>query len=274
MAEPTQIDLDRILCTRLPRRVARLLPRFLTRGLERIVCQDRLNEILRKAFPAEGSAFSASVIEQLRLKVYIGGLENVPTDRPVTFASNHPLGGLDGITLIKVLGDVFGDDRVRFIVNDMLMHVEPLRKVFLPVNKYGTQARESARILNEAYASDARILVFPAGLVSRLGADGKVADLRWQKTFVVKALEYGRDIVPVRFEALNRMRFYRLARLRKRLGIKVNIEQILLPSELCNSEGKEFMIRFGRPVTVEEMKASGKKAEEIAAELRERVYKL
>ncbi len=259
---------------RLPARAERLLPRFLTRGLERLVCQDRLNEILRTAYPAEGSAFSASVIEQLGLKVRVEGVENIPMDRPVTFASNHPLGGLDGITLIKVLGDLFGDDKVRFIVNDMLMHVGPLRNVFLPVNKYGAQGRESARLLNEAYSSDARILIFPAGLVSRLGADGRVADLRWQKAFVVKAMEYGRDIVPVKFEALNRMRFYRLARLRKRLKIKVNLEQALLPSELCHSEGKEFVIRFGAPITAKEMTESGKKPEVIAEEIRRRVYSL
>ena len=274
MAELTQIDLDSILRSRLPRKVSRILPRLLTRSMESIICQKRLNEILRTAFPNEGSAFSNSVIEQLGLKIKVEGIENIPLDRPVTFASNHPLGGLDGITLIKVLGDIFGDSNVKFIVNDMLMHVTPLRNVFLPVNKFGAQARESARLINEAYASDARILVFPAGLVSRMGADGSIADLEWQKTFVTKAIEYGRDIVPVKFEGHNRTRFYRLARLRKRIGLKVNLEQIMLPSELCHSEGKEFLIKFGAPVTASSLAASGKKPEILAAELRKITYSL
>lgn len=274
MAKLTQIDLDSILRARIPAGAQRMLPRFATRWLEGIVCQDRLNELLREAYPAEGSAFSDSIIRQLDLKLSIEGLENIPLDRPVTFASNHPLGGLDGITLIKILGDLFGDDKVRFLVNDMLMHVGPLRTVFLPVNKYGSQGRESARLINEAYASDARILIFPAGLVSRLGKGGEVADLKWQKAFVVKALEYGRDIVPVRFEALNQMRFYRLARLRKKLGIKVNLEQAMLPAELCASQGKQFKVKFGKPVTCQEMIASGKRPEQIAEDIRKLVYSL
>lgn len=274
MAELTQIDLDGILRARIPHKVSRLIPRFATRILESIVCQKRLNEILRNAFPAEGSSFSDSVIEQLGLRLRVEGLENVPLDRPVTFASNHPLGGLDGIALIKILGDLFGDDKVRFLVNDMLMHVGPLRSVFLPVNKFGKQARDSVRLINEAYASDARILVFPAGLVSRLHDNGSISDLRWQKTFVVKAMEYGRDIIPVRFEALNRKRFYRAARLRKKLGIKVNLEQAMLPTELCHSEGKEFVVKFGQPVTVDKMRSDSRSPEEIADDIRSIVYSL
>lgn len=274
MAELTQIDLDGILRARIPHKVSRLIPRFATRILESIVCQKRLNEILRNAFPAEGSSFSDSVIEQLGLRLRVEGLENVPLDRPVTFASNHPLGGLDGIALIKILGDLFGDDKVRFLVNDMLMHVGPLRSVFLPVNKFGKQARDSVRLINEAYASDARILVFPAGLVSRLHDNGSISDLRWQKTFVVKAMEYGRDIIPVRFEALNRKRFYRAARLRKKLGIKVNLEQAMLPTELCHSEGKEFVVKFGQPVTVDKMRSESRSPEEIADDIRSIVYSL
>lgn len=274
MAELTQIDLDGILRARIPHKVSRLIPRFATRILESIVCQKRLNEILRNAFPAEGSSFSDSVIEQLGLRLRVEGLENVPLDRPVTFASNHPLGGLDGIALIKILGDLFGDDKVRFLVNDMLMHVGPLRSVFLPVNKFGKQARDSVRLINEAYASDARILVFPAGLVSRLHDNGSISDLRWQKTFVVKAMEYGRDIIPVRFEALNRKRFYRAARLRKKLGIKANLEQAMLPTELCHSEGKEFVVKFGQPVTVDKMRSESRSPEEIADDIRSIVYSL
>lgn len=274
MAELTQLDLDSILRSRLSPGAARMLPRQATRWLERLICQERLNELLRGAYPAEGSAFSESIIRQLGLRIRVEGVENVPLDRPVTFASNHPLGGLDGITLIKVLGDLFGDEKVRFLVNDMLMNVTPLRNVFLPINKYGAQGREAARAINEAYASDARILVFPAGLVSRLGARGEIADLRWQKAFVVKALEYGRDIIPVKFEGLNRRRFYRAAKLRKRLHIGINLEQAMLPAELCAAEGKEYVIKFGKPVTATWMKASGMRPQELADHIRELVYQL
>lgn len=69
------------------------------------------------------------------------GLENIPAEGRFIFASNHPLGGLDGMGLIKILGGIYGDERLKFLVNDMLMNIEPLRPVFLPVNKYGSQGQ-------------------------------------------------------------------------------------------------------------------------------------
>ena len=162
------------------------------------------------------------------------------------------------------------------VSNDMLMHVEPLRSVFLPINKYGAQGRRAAEAINEAYAgADSQILVFPAGLVSRLQPGGEIADLKWQKSFVVKALESKRGIVPVTFEGLNRRRFYRLARWRRRLGIKLNIEQAFLPAELCASRGKHFRIVFHKPIpyeTLAEMKEKGMSPDAIAAHVRGFVY--
>ena len=116
--------------------------------------------------------------------------------------------------------------------------------------------------------------MFPAGLVSRLHPDGVVRDLEWQKSCVVKALEYGRRVVPVHFMGLNTPRFYRLARLRKRLGIKVNLEQAMLPAELCRAQGARYEIRFGAPVDVGAMRALGESPAAIAAALRATVYEL
>lgn len=271
---PLQLDLRAILRRRMPRRIARFVPGFLIAPLERLIRQRDLNALLRGAFPAEGSAFSASILDQLGIEVETEGLDRLRGMRRLVFASNHPLGGLDGITMVKLLGETFGDSHIRVLVNDMLMNVEPLAGVFLPINKYGRQARESAVRINEAYASDMNICVYPAGLVSRLGDDGRICDLEWQKAFVAKALETGRDIVPVAFHALNSRRFYRLARLRKKLGIKVNIEQVLLPGEIFSQQRKRFRVVFGEPVTAVELRESGESPAILASRLREAVLKM
>lgn len=268
------IDLHAILRSRIKGWKGKLIPGFLISALERLVRQDELNTLLRKAFPAQGSDFASSLLNTLRISVEVEGLDNIPEGKRLAFASNHPLGGLDGITLISVLGGRYGDDNVRFLVNDMLMNVEPLRNVFLPVNKYGAQGREVTRAINKAYASDMQIVQFPAGLVSRLHPDGSIADLDWKKTFVVKAMEYDRDIVPVYFEALNTPRFYKVARLRKKLGLKVNIEQALLPGELCKSTGNRFRIVFGKPIPVDQLKNSGKTPTALASDIRAAVYRM
>lgn len=270
--ELLQLDLDAILRKRLGKRKARRLPRFATRMLERIIHQDELNAMLRMGWPKRGSAFCRSVLSYLNNTVEVEGLDKLDKNRRYLFASNHPLGGLDGITLIMVLGEYFGDENIAFLVNDMLMNVEPLSDVFLPINKYGNQGREAAREINATYASDKQMLIFPAGLVSRLHDDGKIRDLEWQKAFVAKAMEYDRDIVLVKFEGLNRRRFYRLARWRKKLGIKVNIEQATLPAEVCASRDKHYRIRFYDPIPAASLRASGLSPRQLAARLRSRLY--
>ncbi|MDE6683249.1 MAG: 1-acyl-sn-glycerol-3-phosphate acyltransferase, partial [Muribaculaceae bacterium] len=242
MKDLLQIDLKEIVKAR-----GMKVPGPVVSLIEKIIHQNELNEILRVSFPKEGADFSDSVYSYLNLTLDVKGWENVPEKGRFVFASNHPLGGLDGIGLVKALGRKYRDENIRVLVNDMLMNVEPLRKVFLPVNKFGAQGREATKAINEAYASDKQIVMFPAGLVSRLHPDGEIRDLQWQKSFVAKAIETERLIIPIRFEGLNRRRFYRLAKWRQRCGIKFNIEQIFLPAEVCASRGKKFSITFLPP---------------------------
>lgn len=269
------IDLHRILRERVGGWKGKLIPGFLISALERMVHQRELNEVLDSVRPAQGTEFARKTYDYFDLTLESRGEENIPGEGRFIFASNHPLGGLDGIGLIKVLGRRYGDDGLRFLVNDMLMNVEPLRPVFLPINKYGSQGRAAASAIASAYASDVQMLIFPAGLVSRLQPGGAIEDLTWQKSFVQKAVEYRRDIIPVRFEGRNRMRFYRTARWRKRLGLKVNIEQAMLPAELCASRGKKFRVTFGRPIGWQEIStrlAAGETPAQIAASIRSLIY--
>ena len=268
------LDLHQILRSRLPKKVSRFIPGFVISWLAKVVRQEELNEILRVCYPRRGSAFSRKVIEHLDLTVTVEGLDKLPENTRFMFASNHPLGGLDGIALIAVLGENYGDENIRFLVNDMLMNVEPLTDVFLPINKFGKQGRQASSAINDAMHSDRQIFQFPAGLCSRLGKDGVIADLEWQKSFVTKAIESERDIVPVYFDGKNSKKFYRKARWRKNLGIKFNLEQILLPSEVCKARGSKFKIIFGSPISWQKLKSSGKTPKELAQEIKEKVYSL
>lgn len=271
---PLQINLQEILSKRISSSGRRWIPHWLVRMLEKLIRQDDLNGILMRTYPNEGTAFATAALKDLDIEVEVCGLENVPEDGRYIFASNHPLGGLDGIALISILGGRYGDEGFRFPVNDMLMNVRPLKEVFIPINKFGRQGRDAARRLAETYASDKQVIFFPAGLVSRLHKGGEIKDLEWQKAFVAKALEYERDIVPVHFSGHNTSKFYRIAKWRKRLGLKFNIEQILLPSEVCKARGNRFTVTFGSPISYRDIKDCGKSPKELAAEIRELVYTL
>lgn len=269
---PLEINVGEVLRQRIPR-YWRFIPRGLVRWLERTVCQDELNRLLRDNFPRREADFCRGVLDDLGVTVNFHNLDNLPPKEQtrVLFVSNHPLGGLDGMALIDFVRTYYGV-APRFIVNDLLNAVEPLSDTFIPVNKHGAQSREAILRLDDAFASDAPLLMFPAGLVSRRGKKGVVADLEWQKMFVAKARQYGRDIIPLHFYGENSSFFYKFAKFRRRIGLKFNIEMIYLPREVFRSKGKTFDVVVGKPIphaSLDDMPPARK-----AQQIRQMVYDL
>lgn len=243
--EPQILDLDKVLAEKAPK-IYNKVPRFAINYLKRKIHLDELNEILTIYADKYGVDFMQAVVGYFNLTLETSGLENIQDDKKYIFVSNHPLGGLDGICLSAVIGERF-DKKIKYVVNDVLYFIKNLQPIFLPVNKYGRQSKQATSSLNEAYESDNQIITFPAGLCSRQ-KNGKILDLDWQKNFILKAVESRRDVVPVYFEGKNSNFFYRFANIRKRLGIKFNIELILLPDEMFKNKNKSFSITFGEPI--------------------------
>lgn len=244
------------------------VPAWMIFLLKKILHQDYINHVISRT-TEDGIPFCGQVLDLLDIKVEVEGLENIPDDGTLyTFASNHPLGGADGITLCSVIGQRFGD--IRLLVNDFLMFVKPLAPMCIPVNKVGGQARNLPALVNEAFHSDKQLLIFPAGLCSRK-TDGVIRDLAWSKTFVTKSVESGRAIVPVHFIGRNSERFYRVANICKRLGIKFNLAMLLLPDEMYRAIGGRFKVIFGKPIPSTTFDKS-KTPSAWAATLRQAVY--
>lgn len=268
-SQPMKIDVDKVLRDRLPKHY-KYIPRFVVRWLERTICQDQLNAILLKMADKNSVDAASAALDEMNITVDATGLERLPDGR-FMFVSNHPLGGLDGLALISLLGNRY-DKRIKFLVNDLLMAVEPLRGVFLPVNKYGKQARAAAVQIEEALQSDSQFITFPAGLCSRMQPDGSIADLPWQKAAVAHAINHHRDIVPIYFDAHNSRFFYRFAKWRKKLGIKFNIELIFLPREMIKKNGSTLRVMIGEPIPWNTLDAAHPKQE--ATRLRELVINM
>ncbi|GHT51189.1 glycerol acyltransferase [Bacteroidia bacterium] len=265
-----QIDLQAILRAKAPQ-LARKIPRFVVGWLSRLLCQEQLNECLRRGHGLTGVQFmQQKVAEDFSLTLELRGTENLPeaTHRCI-FASNHPLGGLDGICLSAVLGERY-DEKIRYLVNDILYFLKPLQDIFIPINKHGAQGLGAVSLLNEAFASENQIITFPAGLCSRKN-HGQIHDLEWKKMFITKAVEYRRDIIPVYFDAHNSNFFYTFARLRQKLGLKINLEMLLLPGEMFKSRGSTFTIHFGKAIPWQTLDAS-KTAQQWAKEVEKQVY--
>lgn len=241
---PAQVNVRQVFYNKNPK-LARLLPGFIFSYLERIVHQDDINGFLSRHGDKYGVEFARAAIEDFHVSLELKGEENLPKDSRCIFASNHPLGGFDGILLMEVMSMHYSD--FRFLSNDILMNIPNLVPLFLPINKHGKQATESAEKLHEAYLSDVQIVTFPAGLVSRK-IKGQIIDLEWKKNFISKAIRYKRDIVPVHCTGRNSDFFYRLANFRKFLGIKSNIEMLYLVDETYRHQNEKVTITFGKPV--------------------------
>lgn len=271
--EVIRIDVAGVLRSRAPR-YARFIPRFMVKWLEDTICQERLNRLLENNAGKEGADFCRGVLEELNITYDVEGEEFLPpTDnRRVVIMSNHPLGGLDGIVMIDYFSRRYGKG-VKFVVNDLLMAVTPLQSVFLPVNKHGKQSRRALTLTNEAFAGDNPIVVFPAGLVSRLHGDGEIRDLKWQKSFIQRSVEYKRDIIPVYFDGVNSSFFYKFAKFRQRVGLKFNIEMIYLPREIFRNENAHFSISVAPTIPWRSLKG-GRDARTETDTIRRIVYSL
>ncbi len=262
------IDLDKIIATKFP---GKKIPKWFVSWLKRFIHQDFINEYLTRGY--EGVEFCTKGLEYIDVKVEVEGLERVkvPEGARLTFASNHPLGGIDGISLAGVVGTEFGPG-LRILVNDFLMALKGLAPFCRGVSKTGAQSRNLPAAVQEIYESDNNIVIFPAGLCSRK-INGKIQDLPWTKNFIKMSSRTGRYVVPVHFIGQNSMRFYRIANLCKFLKLKFNFAMLLLPDEMYRARHGKFKVIFGDPIPPETFDSS-KTHLEWAQWVREKVYKL
>ena len=256
------------------------VPGFLIRYLERIAHIKQMNAFLRKYPDVKNYDFIRLVLdEELGCSASIDGIENIPTDgKPLIFASNHPLGGLDGMIIAQMIHESRssrGDSRpLKVIVNDLLMFMDPLAGLWAPVNKVGRLTKEQAQQQHALWESETDVLTFPAGICSRLQRiEGKwqIQDFEWQKNFIQRAREYQRDIVPIYFEGRNSKFFYTLAYIRKLLHIKLNIEMLYLVDEMYGAHGKHFKVHVLPPISYTSLDTS-KSPKEWAAYIKQIVY--
>jgi 1-acyl-sn-glycerol-3-phosphate acyltransferase len=242
--ELLQIDVENVLRSKNPT-LAKAVPSFALDYLKRIIHQDDINTILRNFGHLKDVEFIGPTLDFMGISYKAFGVENIPEKGRYFFVSNHPLGGLDGLVFMNELGKYYRD--IKFPVNDLLMNLENLSGIFLPVNKHGGQARDAIKKLEETFASDSQILYFPAGLCSRK-KKGVIRDLEWHKTFITKAVQHKRDVVPAFFSGRNSNFFYNLSNFRKFLGIKANIEMLYLPDEMFRQKQKDIFLAFGKPI--------------------------
>lgn len=245
-----KVDVKKVLKDKNPA-ADKWIPGFVKNYLKKIVHEDEVNHYLETYSHLPPIEFTRATLKDMGISYTAVGLEKLDPKGRYIFASNHPFGGLDGLMLADKVSGYFGD--VRVVVNDLLMNLDPLKPIFIPVNKHGRQNAEYARNFREAFESDIPIITFPAGLCSRK-TDGVVRDVAWRPNFAKQAVNTQRDIVPVYFDGCLSNFFYRLSNLRKKAGVKANIEMLYLSDEMFKQHGKHFNMIIGESIKWESIK--------------------
>lgn len=236
MNEANAIDIELILKKKFGK-----APRLFTWYLKRLIHQDYLNGFFVQGYT--GVEFCTKSLEYLGISITVEG--SIPEGGPYTFVSNHPLGGVDGLALLHLIGQKNPD--VMLLGNDFLTNIKGLSPMIVPISKVGMQSRTLKDNIDKAFSSKANMLVLPAGKVSRK-TDGIIQDQPWKKTFLVKSIETGRDIVPIHFTGTNSRRFYRIGRMEKFFKLRFPLGMLFLPDEMYRARGKSYKVVIGSPI--------------------------
>ncbi|NBB89774.1 MAG: hypothetical protein GVY23_01040 [Spirochaetes bacterium] len=246
--------------------LARRIPPYAMRVLELIIHQREVRRFVEKTTHCSGCEFVDAALSELQIETEYVGADRLPASANIVICANHPTGGIDGLVLMQLLCRRFGG--LKLPANDLLLSLPGLADLVTPVDKYGSNARRVSAF-EEMYRSAAPVLVFPSGLTARFRG-GVLREYPWNKAFIKHARRAGRQVIPVHVSGRNSKRFYAIWHLRRALGIKSNLEMLLLVDELAHRRGERVRITIGAPVELGN--ARGPRHDQTIAErLRRRV---
>ncbi len=243
--KPKQIDFKKIIRNQKNNSI-RKLPNFAIAIIKKILKEKQLNQFIAVTGHKYNYEFIESTIEYFNVKQKIYGFEKLDPNKSYIFVSNHPIGGWDFAVIISALRKKYSD--IKVIANKVLMSLDNIKDMLIPVGVFDkTTQAEKDYIQAKLSNPKTQIITFPAGLVSRI-KKGKVTDTPWHRSFVRHAVETKREIVPIFVDAVNSRFFYNIARLRKFLRIKTNIELFFIIGEQFKKNNKTIPIYIGDPI--------------------------
>ena len=228
-----------------------LLGTFLGWTLMRVIRISDINKVYDKHKHLEGLDFVNALLDEYEIKFDIPeeDLRRIPKTGPFITISNHPLGGIDGILLLKLLLEHRPDSKI--IANFLLQRIAPMKPYIMPVNpfedKKGVQSSIGGFKASLQHLKNGMPLgIFPAGEVSTY-KDGKlIVDKPWEEAAMKLAKHANVPIVPIYFHAKNSQIFYRLAKMSDTL------RTAKLPSEVLSQKERLIKVRIGKPISVKD----------------------
>ncbi|MFM5463302.1 lysophospholipid acyltransferase family protein [Aeromonas simiae] len=216
------------------------LPNLLRPLLRHLLHEDEFQRFAADYPHLRGMDFVEQALSHLEFDVRVSEaqLENLPSRGRVIVVANHPIGSLDGLALLRLLGRLRPD--VKIVANRLLWAIPPLRPLLLPVDNLGGKTpREALRAMGEHLEQEGALIIFPAGEVSRLGPKG-VRDGQWSSGFIKLARRTRAPLVPLHLAGRNSPRFYLSSWLSRPLS------GLLLVDEMFRQRGRQLTVTVGR----------------------------
>ncbi|HEY0047425.1 MAG TPA: lysophospholipid acyltransferase family protein [Flavobacterium sp.] len=240
--------------------------------LMKVLKISQLNDIYDRNKHLSDVTFLNSILDELQIKFDVPeeDFKRLPKEGAYITISNHPLGGIDGILLLKLMLE--REPNFKIIANFLLHRIEPLKPYIMPVNPFENHkdAKSSVVGIKETlrHLSDGKPLgMFPAGEVSTY-SDGKlVVDKGWEEGAIKVIRKAQVPVVPIYFHAKNSRLFYFLSK------IDDTLRTAKLPSELFSQKDRVIKVRIGKPISVTEQNEH-LTVQEYSAFLRKKTYML
>lgn len=231
-----------------------------------------INKFYKKHKHLEGIDFLDSILDEFQIKFEIPeeDLKRLPKDGAYITVSNHPLGGIDGILLLKLMLEQRKDFKI--IANFLLHRIEPMKPYIMPVNPFEDRKDVKSSLTGFKNAilhlrNGHPLGVFPAGEVSTY-RDGKlVVDKPWEEAAMKLVKKAEVPVVPIYFHAKNSKLFYKLSK------ISDTFRTAKLPSEVLTQKRRTIKVRVGKPISVEDQKEHSS-LKEFSEFLRRKTYML
>ncbi|TVZ25961.1 putative hemolysin [Gillisia sp. Hel_I_86] len=203
----------------------------------------------------DGITFINSILEGFEIDFEIPekDLKRIPKTGAFISISNHPLGGIDGMILMKILLEKRSDFKV--IANFLLHRLDPLKPYIMPVNPFEDHkdAKSSLSGIKQSIAhlkEGAALGIFPAGEVSTYKDEKHIVDKPWEPSAMKLIQKAQVPVIPIYFHAKNSTFFYRLA------SMSDILRTAKLPSEMLSQKKRKIMVRIGNPISVEDQMAN------------------
>ncbi len=224
--------------TKFPRPIRNLILGF----LNKVFHISEINNFIIKNTDKYSFEFIDELFETLDFSYYVAAKDKIkiPAEGKLIVVANHPLGALDGLALVRAVGEVRKD--VKIVANDLLLNLTNIKDLFLPFDLYSFSAQKrNLMLIEEALQKEEAVIFFPAAEVSRLTVNG-VRDKKWQKGAIRLAKKFQAPVLPIFVKGRNSLMFYLLSWLNK------GFSTFLLPHEMFKQRGNNITLQVGNVI--------------------------